>query len=234
VELLRESVARTQASGTAALRFVSSQSGGSGGLAGALVDGGHSASAMALGAMDRLARQVRSRAGISEIGGRPGVADFQQQRFLYAQGDDDDPNLTLFAPGLEYSSGPDDWELVRRDADVIGQAEPAWLLAAIVGVVEAHREGNEKVRGQAATCYAVTVSFSEAAGRMMRTLERPWTGTADVDLNALPCRVWLDSQGRIVKAVLQRGGAMMLELSDFGAPERVELPNPDSVWSADS
>ena len=35
--------------------------------------------------------------------------------------------------------------------------------------------------------------------------------------------------------MLQLGlGMMIIELSGFGAPESVALPDPDSVWSADN
>ena len=57
-----------------------SRSGDSESFASALAQGGHRAGAMSVRAMDRIARQVRSATGISEIGGRPGVADFRQER----------------------------------------------------------------------------------------------------------------------------------------------------------
>ena len=99
--------------------------------------------------------------------------------------------MTLFAPGEEYVCGLDEWERVRGDPEVIRQSEPAWLLALIAGVVNARREGSERVLGQQSMRYSATVSFSEAAARTTRTLERPRTDSG-VDLGGLSCKVWLD------------------------------------------
>lgn len=235
-ELVRESISRSRAAGTAVLRFVPLIFRLGDSLADTLEDRGHRSSAVALRLADQLTGHVRAAAGISEIGGRPGVADFRQERFLIDEGHDDVPQWTIFTPGEEYANGPDDWEVVRDDATLIGYREPAWLLALIEGVVDAHREGSEHVLGQPSTRYEATVSFSEAAIRSSRTLQRPVpVQNVAVDPDRLPSKVWLDDDGRLVKAVLRLGrGVMIIELSEFGVPEPVALPDPDCVWSSEN
>jgi hypothetical protein len=44
------------------------------------------------------------------------------------------PSSTLCAPGEEYVCGPDEWERVKSDPELIGQGEPAWLLALIAPI----------------------------------------------------------------------------------------------------
>jgi hypothetical protein len=183
--------------------------------------------------MDRTVRQVSAAIGSSEIDAQPGIADFGQQRFLYDEGGAELASLTLFAPGEEYSCGPDEWERVGGDPLVLGRSERAWMLALIAGVVGAQREDREKLLGQQSTRYAVTVSFTEAAARCERTLEPPRT-SGGIDLDCLPCQVWLDTERRILKAALRLGeSSMIIELSNLGAPGPVQLPEPGSFWSAE-
>lgn len=121
---VRGSVGLTEASRTAALRFVELRFGGADEFAAGLETKGHRTIGSAVRRFDAVGRRIQAVLGGSEIDGEAGVADVVHQRFLY---DTNGGGWELRAPGREYTGGPDEWEMVPSD-DVVDVGEPMWLL----------------------------------------------------------------------------------------------------------
>ena len=59
---------------------------------------------------------------------------------------------------------------------------------------------------------------------------RPLSSRGGLDVDRLPIDVWVDAAGRVRRAILLGDQTlMMLELSDFGAPDPIDLPEPEEI-----
>ena len=225
---VRASVATTRAEGTAAVRFAPSRIDVQPSLAERLSERSVGLGA-ALGRFEALGRQVRSALRLSELQGPLGQIDFVHRRCLYATGED---GWKLTAPGVEYSGEPGAWERIPATDDVIPAIDPLWLLSVLDGVTDAADLGDEAVLGEPCRRYRASVSFSAVADQSQCRLARP-SPTRD-GADQLSVEAWLDRAGRIRRATCQHDPTlMMLELSEFGSPARIELPTADEiVWTA--
>jgi hypothetical protein len=230
VELVRNSVVLAGGERTAALRFLSSRIHVQPSLDERLAE-----RAPLLGKAIRAAGGIReeamTRLHISEIPGPAGRIDFANQRSLYRE---DEDQWTLTAPGLEFMGEPGEWEQVVSDDDaLVDHIDPLWLLQLIAGVVEASEDGQEAVLGEPCKRYRTVASLAVATAQSKRKMEPP-SSRGNLDLDRLPIDVWVDDAGRIRRAILHGDHSLMLlELSDFGRPDPIDLPDPDDVVSDD-
>ena len=110
-----------------------------------------------------------------------------------------------------------------------GSLDPSWLLELIAAAVEARDEGADRVLGEACRRYGVVASFTIAAGQADRPMDPP-DRTGTLDYERLSVDVWLDHRGRIRRAIFHGDQVLrMLELSDFGGPDPIELPGPEEI-----
>lgn len=230
VELVRNSVVLAGGERTAALRFLSTRIHVRPSLDERLAE-----RAPLLGKAIRAAGDIwkegMTRLQISEIPGPAGRIDFANQRCLYCE---DEDQWTLTAPGLEFMGEPGEWEQVVSDDDaLVDHVDPLWLLQLISGVVEASEDGHETVLGEPCTCYRTVASFAVARARSKREMDPP-SSRANLDLDRLPIDVWVDDAGRVRRAILRGDQSLMLlELSDFGLPDPIDLPDPDDILRDD-
>jgi hypothetical protein len=230
VELVCNSVVLASAERTAALRFVSTRIHVQPSLDERLAE-----RSPLLGKAIRAAGDVRqeamTRLQISQIPGPAGRIDFANQRCLYCE---DEDQWTLTAPGLEFMGEPGEWEQVISDDEaLVDHVDPLWLLQLIAGVVEAAEDGDEAVLGERCTRYRTVASLAVARAQSKRKMEPP-SSRGNVDLDRLLIDVWVDAAGRIRRAMLHgEQSLMLLELSDFGLPDPIDLPNPDDILSDD-
>jgi hypothetical protein len=161
---------------------------------------------------------------------RLGRIDFGEQRSLYAHGDDE---WMLLAPGLMLEGQPGAWSAPRDDSEVVIDDDPFWLLALIAGTVEASDEGSQSIRGSRCKRYIARADMGLAASKSVRPLE-PMRASADERTDRIPIEVWLDAEGRIRRARLHRGRAVMrLEFLSFGEVPAIELPEPAEILRDD-
>jgi hypothetical protein len=223
---VRESVELTRAERTAALRFVPSRIHVEPSLDERLAERSPGL-ARGIRLLDGVRRDVMSRLEISELSGPVGRIDFVQHRCLYSQGDD---GWTLAAPGLEFVGEPGEWEKVVSENNILeGHIDPSWLLELVAAAVEAKDEGADRILGEACRRYGVVASFAGAAAQAGRPMDPP-DRTRNLDYERLLIDVWLDDGGRIRRAIFHGDQVLrMLELSDFGGPEPIELPGPEEI-----
>jgi len=229
-ELVRDSVALTAGERTAALRFLPTRI-----RVQPSLDERVAERSPLLGQAMRAAGDMRQRAmtrlQISDIPVPAGRIDFKNQRSLYCE---DEGQWTLTAPGLEFMGEPGEWEQVVSDDDaLVDHIDPLWLLQLIAGVVEASEDGQEAVLGEPCKRYRTVASLAVATAQSKRKMEPP-SSRGNLDLDRLPIDVWVDDAGRIRRAILHGDHSLMLlELSDFGRPDPIDLPDPDDVVSDD-
>jgi hypothetical protein len=181
----------------------------------------------AMRAAGDMRQQAMTRFQISDIPGPAGRIDFANQRCLYCE---DEGQWTLTAPGLEFMGESGEWEQVVADGDArVDHIDPLWLLQLIAGVVEASEDGDEAVLGEPCKRYRTVASFEVASARSKRKMEPPGS-RGELDLDRLPIDVWVDAAGRIRRAILHGDRSLMLlELSDFGEPDAIDLPESDEI-----
>jgi hypothetical protein len=186
----------------------------------------------AMWAAGDMRQKAMTRLQISDIPGPAGRIDFKNERCLYCE---DEDQWTLTAPGLEFMGEPGEWEQVVSDEDaLVDHIDPLWLLQLIAGVVEASEDGDEAVLGEPCKRYRTVASLPVASARSQRKMQPP-SSRGDLDLNRLPIDVWVDAAGRIRRAILHRDQSLtLLELSNFGEPGAIDLPESDEILSDQS
>jgi hypothetical protein len=226
VELVRNSVVLAGGERTAALRFLSTRIHVQPSLDERLAEPSPLLGE-AIRAVGDIRQEAMTRLQISEIPGPVGRIDFANQRCLYCE---DEDQWTLTAPGLEFMGEPGEWEQVVSDDDtLVDHIDPLWLLQLIAGVVEASEDGHEAVLGEPCKRYRTVANLAVARAESKRKMEPP-SSRGDLDLNRLPVDVWVDSAGRIRRAILHGDHSLMsLELSDFGLPDAIDLPDADDL-----
>lgn len=230
VELVRNSVVLARSERTAALRFLPTRIDVQPSLDERLADRSPQLS-KAIRALGGVRQEAKTRLQISEIRGPVGRIDFANQRCLYSE---DDDRWTLTAPRLEFMGEPGGWEqVVSEDDTLVGHIDPLWLLELIAGVVEASDDGGESVLGEPCSRYATVASFAVASAQSERPMEPP-SSRGSLDLDRLPIDVWVDTTSRMRRAILHGDQTlMMLELSDFGGPDPIDLPGPEEILADD-
>lgn len=136
----------------------------------------------------------------------------------------------LTAPGLEFMGEQGEWEqVVSEDDTLVGHIDPLWLLELIVGVIEAREDEGGSVLREPCRRFATVASFAVASAQSKRPME-PLSSRGGLDVDRLPIDVWVDAAGRVRRAILLGDQTlMMLELSDFGAPDPIDLPEPEEI-----
>lgn len=228
---VRASVAKTRAERTARIRYMANFREGLPGLTDALAKY-HPGAANVVGAAGGLLRRVISAVPTSTMTGPDGRTDFESERSVYSNG----AFWKFYAPGREYIGEPGEWEQ-PEELDVLADDDPFWLLALLTATVEATARGNEKVLGTPCERYGAVVDFSQVPTTEGRPIVPPFhaldTPSRDEKLNLsrLPFDVWLDASGRIRRAVLHGGSGSLtqIELSGFGEPDPITLPQPDEI-----
>jgi hypothetical protein len=225
-EAVRKSVELVRAERTAALRFLPSLIDSEPPLDERLAEVAPLVG-RGLRVLGAIRRQVMTRLQISEIPGPLGRTDFINERSLYDGGGQ---GWTLTAPGLEFVGEPGEWErVVLEDETLVGYVDPMWLLELIAAAVEAIPEGAELVVAEPCTRFATLASLSRARDRSARPMESP-SSRGRLDVERVPVDVWLDADGRIRRGVMRADRTLMiLELSDFGGPQPIDLPKPGEV-----
>jgi hypothetical protein len=172
-------------------------------------------------------QKATERLQISELAGPPGRIDFVNQRSLYCEDEDE---WTLTAPGLEFMGEQGEWEqVVSEDDTLVGHVDPLWLLEVIAGVIEAREDDGESVLGEPCRRYTAVASFAAARAQSKRPMEPP-SSRGNLDVDRLRVDVWLDAAGRVRRAILHGDQTLtMLELSDFGGPDPIDLPGPEEI-----
>lgn len=222
--VVRASIARTRAEGTAAVRY--REHGVWGGAS--LVRWLEEPTSGDPGGILRRLDATRAVDGIQTVDGPAGQIDLDGDRALYAVGD----WWTLFIDGNSYIGEPGDWEL-DEEGDALGPEEPQWLLALLVGCVEAEDCGVIEVGGVRWRHYRAACDLSRADSGTGRVVLPPLS-REDLDLSRLPVDVWLDGDGRVRRAVFHNGQyRTVLELSEFGVPMRVVPPEPGEILDED-
>jgi len=103
--------------------------------------------------------------------------------------------------------------------------------------VNASAEGTETVLATTCQRYDAFVDFEQARRAASRPVALPLYARdtpvrdSDLDLTRLPFEVWLDASERIRRVILHGGRKSLtqLELSGFGEPDPVDLPQPDEI-----
>jgi len=163
--------------------------------------------------------------------GPEGRIDFRQRRSQYPSGDTD---WSFVSPGLMLTGEPGEWEAAHDESDMLSHDDPFWLFELIAATVEATDEGSRLVGVTRCERYLARADFARAASNATRPIE-PLSSTDGQRTDRLPIEVWLDGEGRIRRARLHRERSwLLLELSDFGAPDPLELPSPNQIASDDS
>jgi len=226
LELVRRSARLTRAERTAAIRFLPSRI-----ELRPTLEERMSERSPGLGRAMRAAggarREIMTALQISEISGQSGRIDFIHERSPYAE---DEDQWVLHTPGVEFMGGPGEWERVLADEHAVQAREPLWLLRVIAAATEATYEGPDSVLGVQCDRYIVFASLRLAARQGARPIEPP-TGTGGkLDLERLAIDLWLDDAGRVRRATFHGESIlMMLELSNFGRADAIELPRPEEV-----
>jgi len=226
LERVRRSAQLTRAEGTAAIRFLPSRIE----LRPTLEERVSERSpgvARAMRGVGGARREIMTSLQISEITGPPGRIDFVQERSLYAE---DEDQWVLHTPGVEFMGAPGEWERVVAEDHAVQAHEPLWLLRMIAAATDARYEQPDPVLGVRCDRYTVFASFELAARQAARPIEPPTDTPGKLDLERLPIDLWLDDAGRVRRAIFHTEPIlMMLELSDFGQPDPIELPRPEEV-----
>lgn len=224
---VRNSVARTRSEGTASVRY---RIGGlwlKASLVQWLEDPGSGNSASMLHRLD--AARAKARGSIRTLDGPAGQIDLDGDRSIYGVGD----WWNLFVDGVSYVGAPGEWEqddeedaqLNREDA-LLSEQEPQWHLALLAGCFEAQDRGVIELGDDRWHHHRTGCDFAQAASATGRAVAPPPALFDErLDLARIPVDVWLDTDGRIRRAVFHRGKhRTILELSDFRATPRVVPP----------
>jgi hypothetical protein len=219
---IRASVARTRGEGTAAVRYRVRGLWGRASLVQWLEDPGRENAHGVLRRLDAVRAQTLD--GVRTVDGPAGRIDLDGDRSMHGVGD----GWMLFIDGTSYIGAPGEWEL-DDEGDGLSEEEPQWLLALLVGCVQAEDRGLIELGGTRWHHYRTVCDLSRATQGSSRALLPPLFDEG-LDRACLPVDVWLDSDRRIRRAVFHNGqDRTVLELSDFGAPPRVLPPTPDEI-----
>jgi hypothetical protein len=161
---------------------------------------------------------------------RLGRVDFRAERSLYAHADDE---WMLLAPAQRLEGRPGAWYASSNDSHLLTEDDPFWLLAVIAATVEATDEGPQSVGGSRCERYLASADLALAASNSARPVA-PIQAAGDERMDRIPVEVWLDSEGRIRRARLHRGRAVIrMQFLNFGAVPAIELPDPSELLSED-
>ena len=170
---VRASEGRTRAETTARMRFVASQTQVMPSLEERLGARWRPVE-RSMRSWKKLGREVLARREMSELARAPGRIDFVHNRSLYDAGGG---QWTLLSAGREFTGCPGAWEMLSRDEDFLERDDPFWLLALVVGVIEAHEVEGESVAGLPCRHYRAIVSGSAAVRSTPLRLDLPVAST---------------------------------------------------------
>lgn len=220
-EVFRDAVRATRATGSARMRFLPGAQGVD--LAKVAGDqlGKHGFGGLAASVSDWRERRIQGweRDGVSTLPGPDGSIDFARDMCLYASG----PQRKLFAGTRFYVEHPaGGWE--GGEADSISEDSPFWLLAVVGCATNGSELGVETVLGAVCTHFKGVSSFTDARSHGEERLAAPIV-LADLDLVHMPVNLWLDSDGRIRRALAFEGATLtQIDLWGFGEPDPLVEP----------